>query len=217
MFVCANIRIRRKSVKHSFKNSFNDIKRLKKTLQFHLDGNLIYVLLRLSAPQHVLRSVSSCDLAVRGAGGLPEPPALDPGFRDPGEQFSGRRGRQHLPPQRVRVLRLAAGGEDRRWAAVWQAGCSEVCSGQQTPQRQTCSGEKNYSGGKINSDFKDLPLAMGASFYHTEARGGANGVGICWPLQITSLLDDSSCKIHFAEPKQTLPITHVLKLLLWKL
>lgn len=95
----------------------------------------------LPSPQNDLHSSSSCHLGVGGTGGLPSSPALDPRLCYPGAQHNWQPGRQHLPPGEAGVFILAVGGERCRRAAVWQAGGSEVCAGQQTPQRQTCPGK----------------------------------------------------------------------------
>lgn len=96
------------------------------------------------ALQNVLHPSPSCHLGVRGAGGLPSSPALDPRICYPGAQRSWQAWRQHLPPGGAWILILAVGGENCRKAAVWQARGSEVCSDSQTPQRQTCPGEDCY-------------------------------------------------------------------------
>lgn len=111
----------------------------------------------LPAPQNVLHSFPSCHLGVRGTGGLPSSPALDPGLCYPGAQHPWQPGRQHLPPGEAGVRILAAGGESCCRAAVWPTGSSEVCAGQQTPQRQTCPGEGCLT---IESDILGIVLLL---------------------------------------------------------
>lgn len=91
--------------------------------------------------QNVLHLPPSCHLGVRRTGGLPSSPALDTRLCYPGAQHPWQPGRQHLLPGQAGVFILANGGESCCRAAVWQAGSSEVCSGQQTAQRPTCPGE----------------------------------------------------------------------------
>lgn len=95
-------------------------------------------------PQHVVGSFSSHHLGIRGSGGAPSPPALDARLRHPGAQQSRQNGRQHLPTREAGVSVLDAGSEDGGRDAVRQAAGSEVCTGQQTPQRQTCPGESPF-------------------------------------------------------------------------
>lgn len=93
------------------------------------------------APQNVFHSSPPCHLGVRGAGGLPSPPALDPGLGYPGVRHPWQPRRKHLSPSGAGVLILSVGGESRSGAAVWQVRGPEVCAGQQTPQGPTGSGE----------------------------------------------------------------------------